>query len=236
MIIITSEFGDRCNPSIQDATGHTCLMYAVLKQSPEVIRALLRHPKIDLTIKNVYHQNILDIVNEHSNIDAKIRKMIQVAFEEQTQPSVEEQSLDHHISGIKRIVLSPHIDAPIRETLQRQLDMLADDVKRALQGQSMPSVGMLPAHRLKLQSNRVELLFELDTKDDFMDHLHQDGIIDLEKLAEFRGYQTKRERITSFLDHLPYCGDKAYDSFIAALRATNKGYVANDLEAYDSSH
>ena len=37
------------------------------------------------------------------------------------------------------------------------------------------------------------------------------------------------------MDHLPYCGDKAYDSFIAALRATNKGYVADMLEAYDPS-
>ena len=39
------------------------------------------------------------------------------------------------------------------------------------------------------------------------------------------------------MDHLPYCGDKAYDSFIAALRATRKGYeyVAGMLEAYDPS-
>ena len=99
----------------------------------------------------------------------------------------------------------------------------------------MPTVGMLPAHRLKLQGKRVDLLFELDTRDDFMDHLLQDGIIDHEKLVEFRGYQTKRERITRFMDHLPYCGDKAYDSFIAALRATNKGYVADMLDAYDPS-
>ena len=54
LMAIHEAFGDRYDPNIQDATGHTCLMYAVLNQSPDVIRALLRHPAIDLTIKNAY--------------------------------------------------------------------------------------------------------------------------------------------------------------------------------------
>ena len=41
--------------------------------------------------------------------------------------------------------------------------------------------------------------------------------------------------MTKFLSILPYCGEQAYPSFIAALRATNKGYVADMLEAYDPS-
>ena len=39
--------------------------------------------------------------------------------------------------------------------------------------------------------------------------------------------------MTKFLSILPYCGEQAYPSFIAALRATNKGYVADMLEAYE---
>ena len=41
--------------------------------------------------------------------------------------------------------------------------------------------------------------------------------------------------MTKFLSILPYCGEQAYPSFIAALRATNKGYVADMLAAYDPS-
>ena len=154
--------------------------------------------------------------------------MTQVAY-------AKEQTLDHHIRAIKRIVQSQHMDSRTREAFTQQLETLADDIKHAFQGHTIPTVGMLPAHRLKLQGKRVELLVELDTRDDFMDHLLQDGIINHEKLVEFRGYQTKRERITRFMDHLPYCGDKAYDSFIAALRKTDKGYVADMLEAFDPS-
>ena len=235
LMTIHKQFESRYNPNMQDATGYTCLMYAVLNQTPDVIRALLRHSEIDMTVRNDYDQNITDIISEEADIDPKIRKMILVAHEKQTQPSAQEKTVDHLISGLQRVVRSPHIDAPTRESFKRQLDMLADDIKHALQGNTMPTVGMLPAHRLKLQGKRVDLLFELDTKDDFMDHLLQDGIINHEKLVEFHGYQTKRERITRFMDHLPYCGDKTYDSFIAALRATDKGYVADMLEAYDPS-
>ena len=39
--------------------------------------------------------------------------------------------------------------------------------------------------------------------------------------------------MTKFLSILPYCGEQAYPSFIAALRATDKGYVADMLENYD---
>ena len=96
-------------------------MYAVLNQSPDVIRALLRHKAIDVTIKNDYDQNIIDILKEHPDVDSKIRTMVQVAYAKQTQPPEEEQSLDHHISAIKRIVQSQHIDAPARKVLKQQL-------------------------------------------------------------------------------------------------------------------
>ena len=92
---------------------------------------------------------------------------------------------------------------------------------------------MSTLHRQKLQGNRVFLLDEL--QDDFLDHIHQDYVITLDQLEEIRTCQTRRQRMTKFLSILPYCGEQAYPSFIAALRATNKGYVADMLEVYDTS-
>ena len=92
---------------------------------------------------------------------------------------------------------------------------------------------MSALHRQKLQGNRVFLLEEL--QDDFLDYMHQDYVITLDQLEEIRTCQTRRQRMTKFLSILPYCGEQAYPSFIAALRATNKGYVADMLEAYDPS-
>ena len=103
----------------------------------------------------------------------------------------------------------------------------------ALEGRDPSTIGMSTLHRQKLQGNRVFLLDEL--QDDFLDYIHQDYVITLDQLEEIRTCQTRRQRMTKFLSILPYCGEQAYPSFIAALRATNKGYVADMLEAYDPS-
>ena len=62
LMIIHRAFGDRYDPNIQDDTGHTCLMYAVLNQSPDVIRAMLRHPDIDPNIQNMSKETIAMLV------------------------------------------------------------------------------------------------------------------------------------------------------------------------------
>ena len=81
LMTIHDTFGARYDPNIQDATGNTCLMYAVLNHSPDVIAALLRHPVIDLTIKNGFHKTIIYIVKENMNVNLKIRMMVEFAYE-----------------------------------------------------------------------------------------------------------------------------------------------------------
>ena len=94
--------------------------------------------------------------------------------------------MDYYIKGIQQVIRSHRIDPQISQQLTQQVDLLSKDIKHALQGHKMPSVGMTPEHRRKLQRNRLKLMFELDTRDDFMDHLFQDEIIDQENLDQLR--------------------------------------------------
>ena len=209
-------------------------MYAVLNHSPDVIAALLRHPVIDLTIKNGFDKTIIYIVKENTNVSLKIRMMVEFAYEKQVNPAAgTQQTVAFHLEKIRKLVIMEKFSAQTAENLKHQLDVFSEDFSSALEGRDPSTIGMSALHRQKLQGNRVFLLEEL--QDDFLDYMHQDYVITLDKLEEIRTCQTRRQRMTKILSILPYCGEQAYPSFIAALRATNKGYVADMLEAYDPS-
>ena len=60
---------DMVNVNAQTRVHQTsALMYAVINKHEEVIRTLLRHPDIDLTLKNFKGQTALDMVKPNSNI------------------------------------------------------------------------------------------------------------------------------------------------------------------------
>ena len=167
LMTIHDTFGARYDPNIQDATGNTCLMYAVLNHSPDVIAALLRHPVIDLTIKNGFHKTIIYCVYRQRKYECQLKNKDdgRICLRE----AGESCSGDSANSGIS----------------------LGKDTRARDNGKVL--------------------------------------------YADSCTCQTRRQRMTKFLSILPYCGEQAYPSFIAALRATNKGYVADMLEAYDPS-
>ena len=174
----------------------------------------------------------MDIATGDEDVGARTMKLIQVTFDKQTQLQelTSEHDLTFHIEKIQTIIKSPCIDRQTQAMFSQQLSVFADDLTRALRGNAMPSIGMKLDHRLKLQSKRVYLLDELDPNDAFLDHILQDKVINRDEMEKIRVQETRRERMTKFLDCLPCCGENAYDSFVKALRATNKYYVADMLE------
>ena len=86
--------------------------------------------------------------------------------------------------------------------------------------------------REKLRGRRVMLLDDL-IPDDLMDHLFQDRVLTQDQLDEIRSHQTRRKQAERLLSIIPYCGEKAYDVFIKALRETGKDWIADDLEKFD---
>ena len=106
LMTIHDTFGARYDPNIQDATGNTCLMYAVLNHSPDVIAALLRHPVIDLTIKNGFHKTNIYIVKENMNVNLKIRMMVEFAYKKQVNPAAgTQQTVAFHLEKIRELVI-----------------------------------------------------------------------------------------------------------------------------------
>ena len=230
--ILFHSFSDRFNPNVQNATGNTALMYAVCNHSPDTVKKLVEHPLADVTIRNKYYQNVMDIATGDEDVGARTMKLIQVTFDKQTQLQelTSEHDLTFHIEKIQTIIKSPCIDRQTQAMFSQQLSVFADDLTRALRGNAIPSIGMKLEHRLKLQSKRVYLLDELDPNDAFLDHILQDKVINRDEMEKIRVQETRRERMTKFLDCLPCCGENAYDSFVKALRTTNKFYVADMLE------
>ena len=57
--LLCSFFKHRYNPNIQDRKGYTVLMHAVTNYSPDVIKELVEHPQIDLSLRNMYQQAII---------------------------------------------------------------------------------------------------------------------------------------------------------------------------------
>ena len=93
---------------------------------------------------------------------------------------------------------------------------------------------MRTEHRLKLRGKRRQLIDELDPSDHtWLDNMIGNGVISDDQREKIRAQQTRRERAEDFLAILPYCGEKAYDSFIAALRYHDISWVAGMLESYD---
>ena len=103
-------------------------MYAVLNHSPDVIAALLRHPVIDLTIKNSFHKTIIYIVKENMNVNLKIRMMVEFAYEKQVNPAAgTQQTVAFHLEKIRELVIMEKFSTQTAENLKHQLDVFSED-------------------------------------------------------------------------------------------------------------
>ena len=83
LLLLHETFHDRYDPNQQDADGNTVLMNAVAKYPRDVIKELLKHPHLDVTLENNNGHTALDLVKDNVTVDEKLVNAIQQLYDEQ---------------------------------------------------------------------------------------------------------------------------------------------------------
>lgn len=84
------------------------------------------------------------------------------------------------------------------------------------------------SHKKLLQRNWTYLLETIILKD-LLDYMFEKDIITVAMMEEVNARRTPREKISHFLLTLQRRGPLAFDVFIAGLRETSQGFIADRL-------